>query len=234
MSGIHDNHRERLRTQYAENGEGSLSEERLLELILFTPIPRKDTYAIAKRLLKRFGNMRGVLEANINDLRTVEDVGFSTALYLKAIYDAAHNYILPHIKPPKRFKHEREMMSFIVDMFEGSVVEKVAVLCFNKDFMLLHQGILQEGNVAAASFKMRRLTEIAIKTNASYVILAHNHPRGSDMPSSEDLDSTRRIASSLATNGIVLWDHLIVHGKETTSILRILGYNKDFDLPWNE
>ena len=87
--GLHDDHRKRLREQYAKNGMGSLTEERLLELILFTPIPRKDTYDISKRLLKRFGNIRGVLEANIEDLQEIEDVGFSTALYLKAIYDAA-------------------------------------------------------------------------------------------------------------------------------------------------
>lgn len=49
--GLHDDHRKRLREQYAKNGMGSLTEERLLELILFTPIPRKDTYDISKRLL---------------------------------------------------------------------------------------------------------------------------------------------------------------------------------------
>lgn len=232
MSGIHDDHRARLRAQYAENGIGSLSEERLLELLLFTPIPRKDTYAIAKHLLKRFGNMRGVLEANIDDLQEVENVGFSTALYLKAIYDAAYNYIIPEKKPPKKFKHEREMLKFIVSMFEGAEVEKVAVLCFNKDHMLLYQGILQEGNVSSASFRMRRLTEIAIKTNATYVVIAHNHPGGSNMPSDEDILSTRRIATSLATNGIELWDHYIVHGDETTSVFTAIGDHSHSEMLW--
>ena len=73
--GLHDDHRKRLREQYAKNGMGSLTEERLLELILFTPIPRKDTYDISKRLLKRFGNRRGVREANIEDLQEIEDEG---------------------------------------------------------------------------------------------------------------------------------------------------------------
>ncbi len=225
MGGIHDDHRKRLRAEYAKNGMGSLSEERLLELLLFTPIPRKDTYDIAKRLLKRFGNMRGVLEANIDDLQEVEDVGFSTALYLKAIFDAAYNYILPHATPPKKFRNEQDLKKFIIGIFEGCEVEKIAVLCLNRDNKLLYQGILQEGDVSSASFRMRRLTEIAIKTNAAYVIVAHNHPHGSEMPSSDDLDATHRMAASLATNGIELREHYIVHGDSITSIMRVICYD---------
>lgn len=225
MGGIHDDHRKRLRAEYAKNGMGSLTEERLLELILFTPIPRKDTYAIAKRLLKRFGNMRGVLEANINDLQEIEDVGFSTALYLKAIYDAAYNYVIPREKLPNKFRNEQELKKFVISIFDGCEVEKIAVLCLNRDNKLLYQGILQEGDVSSASFQMRRLTEIAIKTNAAYVIVAHNHPHGSEMPSTDDLDATHRMASSLATNGIELKEHYIVHGNSITSIVRVIGYN---------
>jgi len=225
MGGIHDDHRKRLRAEYAKNGMGSLTEERLLELILFTPIPRKDTYAIAKRLLKRFGNMRGVLEANIDDLQEIEDVGFSTALYLKAIYDAAYNYVIPREKLPNKFRNEQELKKFVISIFDGCEVEKIAVLCLNRDNKLLYQGILQEGDVSSASFQMRRLTEIAIKTNAAYVIVAHNHPHGSEMPSTDDLDATHRMASSLATNGIELKEHYIVHGNSITSIVRVIGYN---------
>ncbi len=231
--GLHDDHRKRLREQYAKNGMGSLTEERLLELILFTPIPRKDTYDISKRLLKRFGNIRGVLEANIEDLQEIEDVGFSTALYLKAIYDAAYNYILPHAaSAPSKFHNEQELKKFILDMFDDSVVEKIAVICLSRDYKLLYHGILQEGDVSSAAFHMRRLTEVAIKTNAAYVYIAHNHPHGTEMPSNEDLDATRRMASSLATNGIELCEHYVIHGKGMTSIMRVMGYNTQCNDLW--
>lgn len=231
--GLHDDHRKRLREQYAKNGMGSLTEERLLELILFTPIPRKDTYDISKRLLKRFGNIRGVLEANIDDLQEIEDVGFSTALYLKAIYDAAYNYILPHAaSAPSKFRNEQELRKFIFDMFEDSVVEKIAVLCLNRDYKLLYHGILQEGDVSSASFRMRRLTEVAIKTNAAYVYVAHNHPNGTEMPSNEDIDATRRMAASLATNGIELREHYVIHGNGMTSIMKVMGYNTECKNLW--
>ncbi len=65
MAGLHDEHRRKVRERYIKSGEGSLTPERLLEIVLFTPNSRKDTYDISKRLLKRFGTIRSVLEANI-------------------------------------------------------------------------------------------------------------------------------------------------------------------------
>ena len=117
-------------------------------------------------------------------------------------------------------------------MFDDSVVEKIAVICLSRDYKLLYHGILQEGDVSSAAFHMRRLTEVAIKTNAAYVYIAHNHPRGTEMPSNEDLDATRRMASSLATNGIELREHYVIHGKGMTSIMRVMGYNTQCNDLW--
>ena len=225
MGGIHDKHRKRLRESYAKDGPGSLTPERLLELLLFTPIPRADTYATAKALIKRFGGLKEVFEANINDLQEVENVGFSTAIYIKAIYDLNRNYLKPKEDIPKGFSNEKDLERFVISLFEGARVEKVAIICLSKDFKLLHHGIIQEGTISSASFKMRRVTEIAINTNASYVVVAHNHPAGSALPSDTDIDATRMMASSLSSNGIELREHYIVYKNNITPLMKILGLN---------
>ncbi len=117
-------------------------------------------------------------------------------------------------------------------MYEGCSEERVAVLCMSRDNRLLYHGFIQEGDVSSASFHMKKLTEVAIKTNANHIILAHNHPGGSELPSSEDLTATRHMAASLATNGIELREHYIVHDGKLTSILEVLGYNLKEKLYW--
>ena len=54
-------------------------------------------------------------------------------------------------------------------------------------------------------------------TSASAVILAHNHPSGVALPSSEDYATTDRVKQALATVGIPLTDHIIVADQDFVS-----------------
>src|SRR5262249_24062970 len=56
-------HRERLRTRFAESGAGALADYELLELLLVRIIPRRDTKPLAKALIARFGDLAGGLGA---------------------------------------------------------------------------------------------------------------------------------------------------------------------------
>lgn len=85
----HDGHRERLRDRFRKAGSEALSDYEMLELLLFRSIPRADTKARAKALLKRFGTLAEVLGAPERLLREVEDVGAAAALDLKIVAAAA-------------------------------------------------------------------------------------------------------------------------------------------------
>ena len=60
--------------------------------------------------------------------------------------------------------------------------------------------------------------ETALKNNASAVLLAHNHPSGLALPSSEDVTTTRRIAAALDAVEILLTDHIIVADNDWVSL----------------
>jgi DNA repair protein RadC len=94
----HAGHRDRLRQRFREAGPGSLAEYELLELLLFRSIPRADTKARAKALLKRFGSLAEVLGASEHLLREVEDIGEAAALDLKIVAAAAQRMARGEIK----------------------------------------------------------------------------------------------------------------------------------------
>ena len=56
-------HRERLRRRFMKSGNDALPDYELLELLLTFAIPRRDVKPLAKKLLHRFGNLKGVLDA---------------------------------------------------------------------------------------------------------------------------------------------------------------------------
>jgi DNA repair protein RadC len=59
-------HRDRLRERFMNAGPQSLQDYELLELVLFSIIPRRDVKPLAKRLLDTFGGLLGVMSAPVD------------------------------------------------------------------------------------------------------------------------------------------------------------------------
>ena len=78
---------------------------------------------------------------------------------------------------------------------------------------------IDEGTIIRAHIDPATIVRHAIFHNASAVLLAHNHPNGIAIPSSDDIQSTYHLQSLLETLGITLLDHLIFADERYTSIL---------------
>ena len=79
MSSVHDGHRQRMKQQFAEHGGEGMNDIQFLEMLLYYAIPRSDTNELAHALLKRYGTIRGVLDAELSDLRQIEGIGSTAA-----------------------------------------------------------------------------------------------------------------------------------------------------------
>src|SRR6266540_969973 len=93
---LHIGHRDRLRNRFLEEGLDAFDDHQILELLLFHVIPRGDTNPIAHRLIKRFGSLSAVLEADTKDVACVEGIGDKAAAFL---------YMIPQVT--RRYFHDR-------------------------------------------------------------------------------------------------------------------------------
>ncbi len=74
------------------------------------------------------------------------------------------------------------------------------------------QGVeeIARGSVGDVAVHPREAFKTAVMLNASAVIIAHNHPSGSPVPSELDVDLTKRFVEAGKLLGIPVIDHLIV------------------------
>jgi DNA repair protein RadC len=79
-------HRDRLRARFVEGGEAALQDYELLELVLFTLIPRKDVKPLAKDLIAHFGSLHEMMAASIEALQQVDGVSYNCAVGLKSMF----------------------------------------------------------------------------------------------------------------------------------------------------
>ena len=94
--------------------------------------------------------------------------------------------------------------------FEDEPYEAVYAVALDSNNRFLGFLKLEEGTVNAATVHLRKiLTFLLCETNATGLILAHNHPGGSGCPSSEDVALTRRLNQRLMDIQVRLLDHLI-------------------------
>ena len=89
---MHEGHRRRLMDRYIKEGLINFEDHQVLELLLFYAIPRKDTNEIAHILLKSFGSLSNVFEADAEELMKIEGIGKNAAVLIKMVFEMSRRY----------------------------------------------------------------------------------------------------------------------------------------------
>lgn len=218
--GVHDGHRERMKSRFVEAGLDGFNDHNALEMLLFYAVPRKDTNILAHRLLKRFGSYAAVLEASFEELTAVEGIGENAATLLKLVPAVGKRYLERKSMPDNNINSSREAGEYFVSKFMYEVNELSYALLLNSTNGIIACKQISRGIVNATEMSIRMLVEAAIKNGAVKIILSHNHPGTLPLPSKEDEYCTQMIKKALDLVDIKLIDHIIVSGKEFHSLYK--------------
>jgi len=88
--------------------------------------------------------------------------------------------------------------------------EEFYVLLLNNAMRVLGWSKISSGGRTATIVDVSYVVQLAVLSNASSVIVAHNHPSGALKPSTADINLTKRIQKALQTLSISLNDHIII------------------------
>lgn len=216
--GIHDGHRARLRDQFAKGGLDALPDVNVLELLLFYTIPRRDVNPIAHELLSRFGSLSGVMDAPIEELCQVPGISELTAMHLHLIPQAARRYLNDSADRMHQLNTVDKVGEYLMPRFFGERDEVVYLLCLDAKCSPIGLRLIARGSVNSAAVPPRKVVQEALSANATSVVLAHNHPSGIALPSSEDHAVTETIFRALDAVNVLLADHLIFAGNDYVSL----------------
>ncbi len=233
QKNIHDGHRQRVRKEFISNGfTENTPPHKILEMLLFYSIPRCDTNELAHRLINHFGSFSAVLDASPKELMKIKGVGEKTAALIKLIMPIARLYINEKkLKPPKFYNYE-EVCKYIIDKYCGYTEEIVAVTSFNSSGTIVGFDIIGKGDIAAVAISIRKLFETVLNRNATSVIISHNHPDGSAVPSPEDIETTKKLRDALFNINVRLSDHIIVSSDDCVSMRQTAAFKSIFN--WSD
>lgn len=215
----HAGHRRRMKDRVLQFGLESLADHEVLEVLLYFAVPRSDTNALAHRLLRQFGSLSQVLEADMLDLQRLCGLSHNTAFLLKFSAQLAGRYLRDKNRSRQELSDTQKLKEYASGLYVEQDVEVAYMLCMDSQLHLRQLVKLSEGTVSGVNIHVPQVVENALRHKARHVVLIHNHPGGRARISTEDFNVTKSCLNALSYVQINLLDHIVVCGTECISFV---------------
>ena len=106
-------------------------------------------------------------------------------------------------------ENSKDVYAVMADMLDEPQ-EIMKVLCLNTRNELIGVTEVSRGTVNSSLVHPREIFRTAILSNATNIIMVHNHPSGDPKPSPEDKSVTKKLIHASEIIGIELLDHVII------------------------
>lgn len=236
----HDGHRRRVWQDFTRFGiDDNTPPHKVLELILYFTIPRKDTNELAHIILDRFQNslpnvmdasVEQLMAASITDNKDIPRISEYTASHIKLILEIAKYYQTAKARQERRVFDRETGSAFLVEKLANANVETAYLLCLDNVNRFLDCPKIATGDEVAVALSYRNIVKLVTQIGATKVLLAHNHPRGLAFPSRADIKVTERIVQALEGISVELMDHIVVADNDYVSMFDSKEYEFLFEL----
>jgi len=186
----------------------------------------------ARALLASAGDLTKLHTVTPLDLQAVPDITYRQALRLRAAFGLACRLQARHSSRSQRVEHPVEVAALMRDELRGREQEEFHVLALDPRHQVLRRERVTIGLADRTQVHPREVFRVAIRYNASRVVLVHNHPSGDPTPSATDIKLTNTLVSAGKLLGIEVVDHVILGTREPGreqdwSSFRELGFIQD-------
>lgn len=223
---------ERPREKLLFKGPEFLSNAELLAIFLRVGVRGKTAIGLAQELLSRFGSLRELYAAPLEELESVFGVGRAKVAQFKAVVELSKRYLAEGFQNRPYVESSDDILKLLYQEMRDLDQEVFKVLLLNGQNHVLRIEEVVKGTLTTAQVYPREVVKVALRHSAAALVFVHNHPSGTTQPSEDDKKITRDLVFACRTMGIKVHDHIIIGDNEKFSFADagfIERYNKHFD-----
>lgn len=195
------------------DGPGVLSDAELLAVILRCGSTGATSVDLSREILELLAS-RGGLGAlcciPAEELLRVRGIGRVKAVQLLCIGELPRRTARQSVQDGVRLTSPSSIAAYFMEDMRHLGQEEIRAAFFNTKGRLLSSAVLTRGTVNASLITPWEVFLEALRHQAVYVVLLHNHPSGDPTPSQDDCILTERMIEAGHLMEITLTDHIVI------------------------
>lgn len=203
-------HRKRVREKFLSSKGKELHDYELLEILLFSVFPRFDTKPIAKNLLRKFGDISAVINADFENLKEVDKIGDSAVVALKINAEIINRVLRNKAKEKEVLSNYQSLLDYAKNSLQDLNYEVFRVIFLDANYRIIEDELMSIGENDFVQISVKNIVKKALLLHSPFLILMHNHPTSNLEASNSDIKTTAEIQKALNPLNIEIIDHLII------------------------
>lgn len=205
------NEAERPCEKLLNRGPENLSNAELIAILLRSGTQKASALELANQLLNQSdGKLSQLSNYHFGQYKSVSGIGQQKACSIMAAFELGRRFISEKTYNREPLISSQLVYDIMQPRLKSYTHEECWILLLNDSNYLLKSMRLSSGGIRATVIDTRLVIKEAINTNASGIILIHNHPSGNPRPSRADLEQTEILHKALKACGLQLMDHIII------------------------
>lgn len=201
---------DRPREKMMEKGAWALSNSELLAILLSSGNKKESAVDLARRILSDCQQqLKRLSKHTVQSLSKYEGIGPAKAVTLLAALELG-NRSMSEVKEKQQICNSKDIFMMMHPLISGKAYEECWVLFLDASNGLITSKKISDGGITSCSVDAKKIMKMALEELAVSVILCHNHPSGSILPSEEDKKLTAKIKNICQVMEINFLDHVII------------------------
>lgn len=202
---------DRPREKLMHRGRHHVSDVELLAILISSGNKEESALELSRRILGTLGNsLADLAKLNVDELLSFRGIGNAKAILILAALELGRRRSTERLGRKHRIRQSYDAYQELRPHLEHLPHEEFWVTLLNKRNEILLTELVSRGGVSSTIVDPKLLFQKVIRTGATGVILAHNHPSGSELPSSEDNRLTLKLQQAAKIMDIDIIDHIII------------------------
>jgi len=207
--------------RFKEFGARSLTDAELLAILIRCGTKDKTPIQIGKEILKEGAHyergLSGITHLSVDELLKISGIGEVKAIQINCIGELSRRISMQKAKPSLDFSNPGTIAFYYMEQLRHEETEVFMLISLNRKLRLINDKILYRGFVDKIEFSPKDIFRQALRSEASYIVILHNHPSGDARASLADKRTTANLYEMGKSLGIELYDHVIIGDNTYTS-----------------
>ena len=205
---------DRPREKLLLKGKNALSHAELIAILINSGNREESAVALSQRILASVAiNLNELGKLSVKDLMKFKGIGEAKATTILAALELGRRHRGEEALEKKKITSSSSVFELMQPIIGELPHEEFWIVYLNNSNKVLQKIQLSKGGITGTLVDVRLVLKTALQIGAIGLILTHNHPSGTLVPSQADKNITQKLKIASESIDIKVLDHLIITEK---------------------